>query len=45
MRYLELIEFQLIPQDRLQKKAVFKLLAWSAGGTKRFEIYTKVKLW
>ena len=27
VRYLELTEFQLIPRDLLQKKAVFKLLA------------------
>ena len=26
VRYLELTEFQLIPRDQLQKKAVFKLL-------------------
>ena len=43
MRYLELTEFQLIPRDRLQKKAVFKLLAWSVGATKRFETSYKGK--
>ena len=36
MRYLKLTEFQLIPRERLQKKAV-KLFAWSAGAAKHFE--------
>ena len=37
MHYLELTEFHWLPQDALQKKAVFKLLAWSAGINKRFQ--------
>ena len=41
--YLELTEFQLILRDRLQKKAVFKLLACSAESTKRFETSNKGK--
>ena len=43
MRYIELTAFQLIPRDRLQKEAVFKLLAWSSGATKRFETSYKGK--
>ena len=45
MRYLQLTEFELIPQDRLQKRAVFKLLAWIQGLPDIFKLHATAKLW
>ena len=38
MHYLEVTKFPRFPPDELRKKAVFKLIIWSAGFIKCFQI-------
>ena len=42
MRYLDLMEFQFIPQDRPQKKTVFKLPPETQGLPNALKLHTKV---